>query len=68
MKAPLTTQRTPAPTRKMTAAMAGTALLAVIQVLVHNFAPGFDQPYLWPALMPVTVFAFSYFVRDRANY
>lgn len=66
-KMPLAKQATAAPTRKLTAAIAAAAAVALIQVTVHNLAPSWDQPYLWPPLIPVAAYIAGYFIKDRAN-
>lgn len=66
-KMPLAKQATAAPTRKLNAAAAGAAALAIIQVTVHNLAPGWDQPYVWIALAPISVYVAGWFFKDRAN-
>jgi len=63
----LVKQPTAKPTRKLNAAAVGVAALAVIQVVVHNFWPDWDQAYLWGALAPVAVYLAGYFVHDEAN-
>lgn len=55
------------PTRKLTAAVVGVAIVEVIRTALANFAPGWSDPAMWTALSPVIVFACGWFIRDEAT-
>lgn len=55
------------PTNKLTAAMLGTLLVSMSTVFVRNMWPDWDEPDVWLALYPVSVWAFGYFIKDEKN-
>ena len=55
------------PTRKLSAAVLGAAMMAVAGLIVKNAAPGWYDPEVFAALTPVVIFALGYYVRDRPN-
>ena len=61
------TQPTPNPTNKLTAAVAATAFMSVLRVVVRNVAPDWYDEAMWDALSPVVVLAFGWFIRDAPN-
>lgn len=60
-------QSSSAPTRKLTAATLGAALIAAARVATENLAPDWSDAALWEALYPVVVFACGYIVKDNPN-
>lgn len=60
-------QTSAAPTRKLTAATLGAALVAVARLTTQNLAPEWSSEEVWSAALPVVVFACGYVVRDNAN-
>ena len=68
MEAPATVnQPTPNPTRKLSAAVIGAAMMAVAGLIVKNVAPDWYDPDVFAALTPIVIFALGYYVRDRPN-
>lgn len=63
----LVSQKSALPTRKLSAATIGAALVAVSGLVVRNLAPDWYDPDVWLALTPIVVFALGYLVRDEAN-
>ncbi|RWO22806.1 hypothetical protein [Mesorhizobium sp.] len=63
----LVTMNTANPTRKLTAATVGIAIVEVIRTALTNFAPGWSDPAMWTALSPIIVFACGWFIRDEAT-
>lgn len=60
-------QPTAMPTRKLTAAVVGAAIVEVTRVFLENTFPGWADPAMWVALSPLVIFACGWFVKDRAN-
>ncbi|MHA6641363.1 hypothetical protein [Mesorhizobium sp. A623] len=60
-------QPRPNPTRKLSAAVIGAALMAVAGLIVKNAAPEWYDPEVFAALTPVVIFGLGYYVRDRPN-
>jgi hypothetical protein len=55
------------PTRKLSAAVIGIAIVEVARTALTNFAPEWSEPSMWTALSPVIVFACGWFVKDEPN-
>ncbi|MHA6686339.1 hypothetical protein [Mesorhizobium sp. A556] len=55
------------PTRKLSAAVIGAALIAVAGLIVKNAAPEWYDPEVFAALTPIVIFGLGYYVRDRPN-
>lgn len=67
MAATLINQPSMNPTRKLTAAIAATAVMELAKVLTMHFAPTWYSPELWAAMSPLVVLLVGYFVKDEAN-
>lgn len=61
------TQPSANPTRKLSAAVVGSAVVEVCRALLTHFAPDFAQPELWTALSPVVIFMCGWFISDAPN-
>lgn len=55
------------PTRKLSAAVIGIAVVEVARTALSNFAPEWGDQAMWTALSPVVVFACGWFVKDDPN-
>ncbi len=55
------------PTRKLSAAVIATAIVALGQVLGDIFWPGTLDDKFWLAMFPVAAYVAGYFVKDDAN-
>lgn len=60
-------QPTRNPTRKLSAAVIGAAVMAVVGLAVKNLAPDWYDPTVIAALTPVVIFGLGYFVKDEPN-
>jgi len=60
-------QTTPNPTNKLTAAVAATAFMSVLRVIVRNVAPDWYDEAMWDALLPIVVLGFGWFIADAPN-
>lgn len=65
--AALTTQPTNNPTRKLTAAIVATAVVAIAHNLVDIWWPDLFRAEVWNAIYPVVVWAAGYVVKDEAT-
>ncbi len=55
------------PTRKLTAATAGSALVSILGLVLKNLAPGWYDPEVLLSVTPIVIFACGWFIRDQAN-
>lgn len=55
------------PTRKLTAAVVGVAIVEVARTTLANLAPEWSEPAMWTALTPVIVFCCGWFISDAPN-
>jgi len=55
------------PTRKLTASVVATAVVALGQVLGDTFLPGTFDDKFWLAMFPIAAYAAGYVVKDDAN-
>lgn len=55
------------PTNKLQAATLAAVIVAGSGLIVRNFWPSWYDPELWAALMPLSVFALGYLVKDKPN-
>ena len=55
------------PTRKLSAAVIGSAAIAVGGLILKNLAPGWYDPEVMIAITPIVVFALGYAVHDEDN-
>jgi hypothetical protein len=60
-------QPSPNPTRKLSAAVVATAIVALGQVIGDLFWPGTLDDKFWVAMFPVAAYLAGYFVKDDAN-
>lgn len=60
-------QTSSAPTRKLTAATLAAAIITIARVATENLAPEWSDMAMWDALLPITVFACGYIVKDNPN-
>jgi hypothetical protein len=67
MAANRVTQSSPNPTRKLSASVIATAVVALGQVLGDTFLPGTFDGKFWLAMFPIAAYAAGYFVKDDAN-
>jgi hypothetical protein len=63
----LVNQKSPLPTRKLTAAMLATAIAATVKAAVVSRWPDFADPLIWEPLPIIIGLVAGYFVRDTAN-
>lgn len=55
------------PTRKLSAAVIGAAIMAVLGLILRNTAPGWYDPVTLAALTPIVIFGLGYFTHDADN-
>jgi hypothetical protein len=60
-------QPTANPTRKLSGAVIGAAIMAVAGLGLRNLAPEWYDPTVLAAMTPVVIFAIGYFVKDAPN-
>lgn len=60
-------QPTANPTRKLSAAVIGAAIMAVVSVSLRNLAPEWYDPSVLATMTPIVIFAIGYFVKDAPN-
>lgn len=60
-------QPTANPTRKLSAAVIGAALMAVAGLGLRNLAPEWYDPTVLAAMTPVVIFGLGYFTKDAPN-
>lgn len=60
-------QPTALPTRKLSAAVFGSAVCAVARVVLDARYPGMFDPAFWIAIDPAVALALGYFVKDEDN-
>lgn len=55
------------PTRKLTAATVGAALVSVAGLVLRNLAPDWYDAEVMMAVTPIVVFGLGYLIRDLPN-
>lgn len=60
-------QPTANPTRKLSAAVIGAAIMAVLGLGLRNLAPEWYDPTVLAAVTPIVIFGLGYFTKDAPN-